>query len=281
MVQLVLLNLFQSSLWLKKFTIFKPIYSRIFQSRPHDRRSLLDIFQNLLSLKKFTIFEQIYCQILRVYPYIGPKNLGIKRPKRSILPSEWGFERCLLFKLVLLSASSLSGLSPILSLASQFTDEISEENPAAYISGPYIGSQFGTLKFSQPPRTLCKDVYFTWGIYGRYQIRALKTLFVGARIGYNDNAHKISRDIESLLSITYLFRKRVTLSLNPGFVYITNRLENKRISECHPAFTASLGLGICQRFHPFVSYRGVFAYNNDRCHIPTFHGFTSGLEVRF
>jgi hypothetical protein len=47
-------------------------------------------------LKKLTVFEQIYCQILRAYGYIGPKNLGIKRPKRSILASEWGFERCLL-----------------------------------------------------------------------------------------------------------------------------------------------------------------------------------------
>jgi hypothetical protein len=43
-----------------------------------------------------TIFEQIYCQILRAYAYIGPKNLGIKRLKKSILASEWGFERCLL-----------------------------------------------------------------------------------------------------------------------------------------------------------------------------------------
>jgi hypothetical protein len=47
-------------------------------------------------LKKLTIFEQIYCQILRAYAYIWPKNLGIKMPKRSILASEWGFERCLI-----------------------------------------------------------------------------------------------------------------------------------------------------------------------------------------
>ncbi len=169
----------------------------------------------------------------------------------------------------------------MLSLAAQFTDETLEEDPAAYISGFYVGSQFGTLLFSRPPGESCQKEFFTWGIYGKYQLRALKTLFVGARLGYNDNAHKISRDIESLLSITYLFRKRVTISLNPGFVYITNRIGCRRISECHPAFTASIGLGLCQRFHPFLAYRGVFAYRDNPCHIPSFNGFVGGLEVRF
>jgi hypothetical protein len=75
------------------------------EMRPHMReisvgidpkKNTIDIFQNSLYLKKLTVFEQIYCQILRAYAYIWPKNLGIKMPKRSILASQWGFERCLM-----------------------------------------------------------------------------------------------------------------------------------------------------------------------------------------
>jgi hypothetical protein len=68
---------------------------------------IIDIFQNPIYFKKLTIFKQIYSQILRAYAYIGPKNLGIKRPKRSILASKWGFERCLISFFLILSGSLL------------------------------------------------------------------------------------------------------------------------------------------------------------------------------
>jgi hypothetical protein len=61
---------------------------------------LIDVFKKLIYLKK-------YGQILRVYRYIW-KNLGIKRPKRSILASEWGFERCLIALMTLLFGSLLA-----------------------------------------------------------------------------------------------------------------------------------------------------------------------------
>lgn len=155
-------------------------------------------------------------------------------------------------------------------MASQLTDESLEESPAAYLSGLYVGAQFG--------RCMIRDRgYCTWGVFGNYQARALKTLFVGAQIGYNSNADRLCRDVEVLMSLTYLFMKRVTFSVKPGFVSETYCGR----SEYHPAFTAAIGLGVCQRFHPFVAYRGVYAYRCNRFHVPSFHSVVGGLEARF
>ena len=64
---------------------------------------VLDLFQNSLCLKKLWIFVRIYRQILRAYLSIWSKNLAIKMPKRQILASKWGFDRSLLSKKYILA----------------------------------------------------------------------------------------------------------------------------------------------------------------------------------